>query len=62
MTERLVAAVIAKVPLRQAFLGDGLPVNWTIQRRHFASFTPILDFVHARESNTGSGREYRIAS
>ena len=32
---------------RQAFLGDGLPANWTIQRRHFASFTPILDFVHA---------------
>jgi hypothetical protein len=32
---------------RQAFLGDGLPVNWTIQRRHFASFTAILDFVHA---------------
>jgi hypothetical protein len=34
-------------PGRRAFLGDGLPVNWTIQRRHFASFTPILDFVHA---------------
>jgi hypothetical protein len=33
--------------IRRAFLGDGLPVNWTIQRRHFASFTPILDFVHA---------------
>ena len=33
--------------IRQVFLGDGLPVNWTIQRRHFASFTPILDFVHA---------------
>jgi hypothetical protein len=32
---------------RTAFLGDGLPVNWTIQRRHFSSFTPILDFVHA---------------
>lgn len=32
---------------RKAFLGDGLPVNWAIQRRHFASFTPILDFVHA---------------
>jgi hypothetical protein len=32
---------------RRAFLGDGLPVNWTIQRRHFTSFTPILDFVHA---------------
>jgi hypothetical protein len=32
---------------RQAFLGDGLPVNWPIQRRHFGSFTPILDLVHA---------------
>jgi hypothetical protein len=32
---------------RKAFLGDGLGVNWTIQRRHFGSFTPILDFVHA---------------
>ena len=32
---------------RKAFLGDGLAVNWTIQRRHFASFTPVLDFVHA---------------
>lgn len=32
---------------RRAFLGDGLAVNWTIRRRHFASFTPILDFVHA---------------
>jgi hypothetical protein len=32
---------------RRAFLGDGLAVNWTIQRRHFGSFTPILDFVHA---------------
>ena len=32
---------------RRAFLGDGLAVNWTIQLRHFARFTPILDFVHA---------------
>lgn len=32
---------------RQVFLGDGLPVNWTIQSRHFSKFTPILDFVHA---------------
>jgi hypothetical protein len=24
-----------------------MPANWTIQRRHFGSFTPILDFVHA---------------
>ncbi len=28
-------------------MGDGLPANWTIQRRHFACFTPILEFVHA---------------
>jgi hypothetical protein len=32
---------------RRAFLGDGLAVNWTIHRRHFPSFTPVLDFVHA---------------
>lgn len=32
---------------RRVFLGDGLPVNWTIQRRHFSTFTPVLDFVHA---------------
>jgi hypothetical protein len=32
---------------RPAFLADGLPANWMIQRRHLASFTPILDFVHA---------------
>ena len=32
---------------RQAFLGDGLPANWTLQRRHFSTFTPVLDFVHA---------------
>ncbi len=34
---------------RQAFLGDGLPYNWTIQQTHFASFTPILDFIHPIE-------------
>jgi hypothetical protein len=32
---------------RRVFLGDGLPVNWTIQRRCFSTFEPILDFVHA---------------
>jgi hypothetical protein len=32
---------------RRVFLGDGLPVNWTIHRRHFSTFTAILDFVHA---------------
>jgi hypothetical protein len=33
----------------QAFVSDGLPYNWSIQRRHFADFEPILDFVHASE-------------
>jgi hypothetical protein len=32
---------------RRAFLGDGQPANWTLQRRHFAAFEPILDFGHA---------------
>jgi hypothetical protein len=32
---------------RRVFLGDGLPANWTLQRRHFPSFTAVLDFVHA---------------
>jgi len=32
---------------RRAFLGDGQAANWTIQQRHFPSFTAILDFVHA---------------
>jgi hypothetical protein len=31
----------------KAFLGDGLPWNWSIWKRHFALFTPILDFIHA---------------
>jgi len=30
----------------KAFLGDGLPWNWTIWKRHFHDFTPILDFIH----------------
>ena len=31
----------------RAFLGDGLPWNWSIQQTHFREFTPILDFTHA---------------
>lgn len=34
---------------KQAFVGDGLPYNWTIQQRHFPTFVPILDFPHAIE-------------
>lgn len=31
----------------QAFIGDGLPWNWSIWNKHFATFVPILDFIHA---------------
>lgn len=34
---------------RRAFLGDGLPYNWSIQQTYFESFTPILDFIHPIE-------------
>lgn len=30
----------------KAFLGDGLPWNWSIWKRHFSDFEPILDFIH----------------
>lgn len=30
----------------KAFLGDGLPWNWSIWQSHFADYTPILDFIH----------------
>lgn len=30
----------------KAFLGDGLPWNWSIQKTHFKEYTPILDFTH----------------
>ena len=30
----------------QAFLGDGLKCNWTIQQKQFPKFTAILDFIH----------------
>jgi len=33
----------------QAYVCDGQAYNWTIHRRHFASFEPILDFMHASE-------------
>jgi hypothetical protein len=32
--------------LVKAFLGDGLPWNWSIWKEFFPSFTPILDFIH----------------
>jgi hypothetical protein len=33
--------------VKKAFLGDGLAANWTVWRKHFSHYTPILDFVHA---------------
>ena len=30
----------------RAFLGDGLPWNWSIWKSHFPDFTAILDFIH----------------
>jgi hypothetical protein len=30
----------------KAFLGDGLPWNWSIHKQLFRDFTPILDFIH----------------
>jgi len=35
----------AEAPAK-AFLGDGLPWNWSIWKQHFSDFTPILDFIH----------------
>jgi hypothetical protein len=32
---------------RKAFVADGSSNNWTLQRRFFGSFVPILDFIHA---------------
>ncbi|MBX3439027.1 MAG: hypothetical protein KF861_16170 [Planctomycetaceae bacterium] len=34
---------------QKAFIGDGLPANWTIWKKHFRDFVPILDFMHAVE-------------
>ena len=31
----------------KAFLGDGLNWNWSIWKKHFRDFVPILDFIHA---------------
>ena len=32
---------------RKAFVGDGLPCNWTIRKTYFRDDVAILDFVHA---------------
>jgi len=32
---------------RKAFVADGSETNWSVWRRYFSHFVPILDFVHA---------------
>jgi hypothetical protein len=32
---------------RRAFVADGSQTNWGIWERHFSSFTPVVDFIHA---------------
>lgn len=31
---------------RRAFVADGMKCNWTVHKRHFAGFTPIVDLLH----------------
>jgi hypothetical protein len=31
---------------RQAFVGDGAAANWTVWRRWFPHFVPVIDFLH----------------
>ena len=31
----------------RAFIGDGLNWNWSVWKKYFPIFTPILDFIHA---------------
>jgi len=32
---------------RQAFVADGMACNWGVWKRHFPTFVPIVDFLHA---------------
>ena len=41
---------------KQAFVGDGLAYNWTVQQRHFPQFVPILDFPHVIERTYEAAR------
>jgi hypothetical protein len=48
--ERLVAAAHARgfhAARRKAFVADGSATNWSVHRKHFSHYTPILDFTHA---------------
>lgn len=48
--ERLIASAYARgfgAAARKAFVADGSATNWSIHRKHFSHYTPILDFTHA---------------
>jgi len=48
--KRLVAAAYERgfhAARRKAFVADGAASNWTIHRKHFSHYTPIVDFTHA---------------
>jgi hypothetical protein len=48
--ERLVAEAHARgfqAARRKAFVADGLAVNWSVHKKHFSHYAPILDFTHA---------------
>jgi hypothetical protein len=32
---------------RKAFVADGSATNWSLHRKHFSHYTPIVDFTHA---------------
>lgn len=47
---RLVSAAYARgfsAAPRKAFVADGSATNWSVHRKHFSHYTPILDFTHA---------------
>lgn len=48
--KRLAAAAHARgfhAARRKAFVADGAASNWSVQKKHFSHYTPVLDFTHA---------------
>src|SRR5207244_11657926 len=44
---------------RKAFVGDGSKNNWVLQKRFFASFVAILDFIHGLTYAFAGARAHR---
>lgn len=48
--KRLVATAHARgfhAARRKAFVADGAASNWSVHKKHFSHYTPVLDFTHA---------------